>query len=825
MVELRMGINLLFASIITFFLMVSCKPVGVQTTKGGYVASVKPSTAVGLTGSSISLVTPSISPNFYTSITLSVNGVVEGETVQLFSDSFCNRLIASSVATRSSVLFTVDSLVVGVYKFYTKSYNSFGSGNCSTKYLTYSYLGGAPKIASSISMSTPTSSPGYISTPTILLSGVIYGETVKLYKDSACSQLVGSAVAGSSSVQITSSALPVGITTFYTSSSNRLGSSACSTNSLSYNYLGNLPTTASSITLSNPASSPGNISTPTFLLSGVISGETVKIYKNSTCTELMGSSVASSTSVQVVSSALSAGAYTFYTRSTNLLGTSACSTISLAYNYLGDLPTTGSSIALSSPASSPGYDSTPTLLVSGVVSGETVKIFKDSSCTQLMGSAVSSGSTVQVTSSLLTPAVYSFYTATTNSLATSSCSSFSVAYNFLGNLPTTATSIALSTPTSSPGYNSTPVFLLGGVVSGETVKIYKDSSCSQLMGSAVAASTSVLVTSSAISTGVYSFYTNTTNTLGTSACSTILISYNYLGIFPTVATSISLYSPAVSPEYDSTPTFTLNGVVSGETIKLYKNASCTELVGSALASTTTARISSIALPVGTYSFYTTSTNSVTTTPCSGALISYQYLGVFPISANTLTLTSPTSSPNYASSLTFLASGGVAAGDTVKIYTDSTCTTLVGSALSTAASVNVTLTAPLSTIQIYNFYTLSSNSAGTSSCSTLRASYDYRGPSPTVTINWTANREKAVNSAGGGYIVYYSTINGFDPADAIGSKTVPYVSGATAPTTTTINTLMAGTYYFKIVAYSALNPIGGSSGSVSVPSSQFSLSLP
>ena len=94
----------------------------------------------------------------------------------------------------------------------------------------------------------------------------------------------------------------------------------------------------------------------------------------------------------------------------------------------------------------------------------------------------------------------------------------------------------------------------------------------------------------------------------------------------------------------------------------------------------------------------------------------------------------------------------------------------------------------------------------------------------VLVRWTANHEKAVNQAGGGYRLYYSNTSGF----SIGSGTVvnvPYVSGASSPISVTLSSLAAGTYYMKIVAYSALNPPGGTTGSTSGTSSEYSISVP
>jgi hypothetical protein len=89
------------------------------------------------------------------------------------------------------------------------------------------------------------------------------------------------------------------------------------------------------------------------------------------------------------------------------------------------------------------------------------------------------------------------------------------------------------------------------------------------------------------------------------------------------------------------------------------------------------------------------------------------------------------------------------------------------------------------------------------------------PSHQIDISWAANREAAVNSPGGGYIVAVSG----QP-----TITVPYVSGVAAPTT--ISTMLkSGSYSVTVTAYSALIPPAGGTGSTSQPSATYSFSVP
>ena len=95
------------------------------------------------------------------------------------------------------------------------------------------------------------------------------------------------------------------------------------------------------------------------------------------------------------------------------------------------------------------------------------------------------------------------------------------------------------------------------------------------------------------------------------------------------------------------------------------------------------------------------------------------------------------------------------------------------------------------------------------------------PVPTshvVNLSWTANREAAVNRAGGGYKV---AISGQPVIDV----PFPYAaSGAAA-----VATLMSGTYSVTVSAYSAMNATTGiaASGVVSssVPSAAFTITVP
>lgn len=98
-----------------------------------------------------------------------------------------------------------------------------------------------------------------------------------------------------------------------------------------------------------------------------------------------------------------------------------------------------------------------------------------------------------------------------------------VSFTTLGS-PVAPTSLSLNDPVTSPAFDLTPTISVGGVKSGDTIKVFTDSSCSNLVGSAVATGTSVNITTSSLSAGSYTFYANATKT-SSSSCSTVSLTY------------------------------------------------------------------------------------------------------------------------------------------------------------------------------------------------------------------------------------------------------------------------------------------------------------
>lgn len=263
----------------------------------------------------------------------------------------------------------------------------------------------APISPSSLSLSSPSSSPGNDSTPAIQVNGVVATDTVRLYTDSSCNTMVGSVVSSGTTAVITSSALSSGSHTFYATSTDIAGNdSACSSSSVTYVLDNTAPTSPSGWTLSSPTDGAiSNDTTPVISASGLASenGSTASVFSDSSCSTLLGSETISGgsftiNSVTYASDGSDDGVKTFYGRITDAAGnSSSCVNTSLDYTLDTQAPPSPSGWTLSSPGSgSTSNDYTPVVSATGLtgLNGGTASVYSDSGCAVLVGSAtVSSG--------------------------------------------------------------------------------------------------------------------------------------------------------------------------------------------------------------------------------------------------------------------------------------------------------------------------------------------------------------------------------------------------------------------------------------------------
>ncbi|MBL7714082.1 MAG: hypothetical protein JNL01_01360 [Bdellovibrionales bacterium] len=124
------------------------------------------------TPSSITLLTPAISPGNNPTPTVRVHGTAPTDTVELFSDATCSTLVSSAVATGNQQDFTVPAVTEGpTYTYwYKKTDIALVSAGCSTDSVSYVYDATPPSISISAPSAAQVGSSGTV-TFTVTYSG------------------------------------------------------------------------------------------------------------------------------------------------------------------------------------------------------------------------------------------------------------------------------------------------------------------------------------------------------------------------------------------------------------------------------------------------------------------------------------------------------------------------------------------------------------------------------------------------------------------------------------------------------------------------------
>lgn len=330
----------------TFFVHVQAQDAAGNTSTVVQGSAVLDTTAPSELGS-VSLETPASSPNTATSITIQGTGVTVGDTVRVYTDSSCSTEVASSVAIASDVDVSVNVPSDGAYQYFALIEDSAGNrSGCSSPAVDY-VLDTSINTPSAIALISPASSPANDSTPTVRVSGVESGDNISLFSSSNCfgGEQIGFAQASGSTVDVTISSSGMtsdGSYQIFAKSVDAAGNvSACSVASLSYDLDTTPPSSPSSVTLIDPASSPSTDTTPTFRVAGLSVGDTVKVFSDASCEIEVSSVAVSSANEDITVPALSSdGAYSFFAASMDVAGnTSACSATSASYTLDSGVPT------------------------------------------------------------------------------------------------------------------------------------------------------------------------------------------------------------------------------------------------------------------------------------------------------------------------------------------------------------------------------------------------------------------------------------------------------------------------------------------------------
>lgn len=262
-----------------------------------------------------------------------------------------------------------------------------------------------PDPPTSISLKAPLNQIDIETNPTLVISGVELDDIVKVYSDSKCVFEVTSTISSSNSVDVNIPSLSSGTYTFY---SRRFlidnSVSACSTAFATYTLDLIPPPAPFSLSMVNPALNTGNISTPTLRVSGVNIDDTIRVFADSNCQTPVGQGIAEGNSIDIVLNSLDPGSYTLWANASDpLLNIGPCSNANVSY-FLDLTPPPTPNLTNASVTGDQA-----TITVENVSPGDTVKLYSTAGCSNLVGSASSVATEVDVTTVSLINGSYTVY--------------------------------------------------------------------------------------------------------------------------------------------------------------------------------------------------------------------------------------------------------------------------------------------------------------------------------------------------------------------------------------------------------------------------------
>ena len=526
------------------------------------------------------------------------------------------------------------------------------------------------------------------------------------------------------------------------------------------------PSAPSGITLTTPASSPGNDTTPTFRVTVGETGGTVTLYSDSACSSANAVSSATNVTdntspytVDVTTNAYSTdGAKTVYAKHTKDSQDSTCSTATGTYTLDTAVPTvstatySGSTITLAMSenvavsGTKTGGDftitgggaptvssytisgSTVTLTLSAAITGGgsvTLAYAKNATAanriTDTAGNelaAISSQSVVNKTISISAVSTDDYINATEdNSAVLIAGTSTGLANN---------TSITVTLDDADADSNADHTFTVATNSSGAWTTASTD-----LTAARVQALDEGEMTITASATGATSGTRTVTYDATVPTISTVAAS----GTTLTVTMSENVYAATAPDNGDFATTGggapTISGISGLPTTVASADNSFTLTISAAFTPSTP-----------TLGYTQNGTDAKIIKDKAGnklATVTGQSISGVPVApaAPTLALQSPASSPGNDSTPTIRVTvDSSQQNGTVQLYSDSGCTTSISSSVTVdSATEDVTVTTTLTEAgSPYSIYAKHTNSSNLSTCSTTSVSYTYDGTAPTATVS-------------------------------------------------------------------------------------------
>ena len=642
---------------------------------------------------------------------------------------------------------------------------------------------------------------GTTTTPTLTFEGPNnIGGIIRLYRDSACSNLLGSpTVASLPTTRVTPPAQTTFTAKYYAQYTHTDGTQSPCLGPVVWRV-----EEKPSIAILSAV-----YSKLTFTISDLtLTGGRILLYSDPTCnTPASGRVSVNAPSHPIIANPLTRyGSFDFYVRHTDSTNDQGDCTGPVNYNFASGLQNNAPHFSLH-PVNTPSDDDpTPTFRLTNLdFERGKIQLFRNAGCYNAV-SAVSiysypSAGTAISANPLSTWGNYQYWAKITENIENQSRCVGPVSYEYIPTVQTESLILSLSdNPLDS---NPTPTLNIAGLIAHNgTVQLFSDATCATSASTAVnVTGATASITANALTTGTHQFYVRHTDSGGNTGDCAGSVTYSLETL------SLALSSSNTPLDSDPTPTLEVSGlVVHNGTVQLFSDSTCTTASSTTVSVTgATASITANALTAGTHQFYAQHTDSGSNKgDCVGPV-------AYSMETLSLALSSSNTPLDSDSTPTLEVSGLVVHNGTVQLFSESTCTTASSTTVSVTGAT-ASITANALTAGTHQFYAQHTDSGSNKGDCVGPVAYSMETLSLAISspsAGWGADDTPTLEVSG--LVVHNGAVQLFSNSTCTtASSTAVNVTGATA--SITANALTAGTHQF----YAQHTDSGGNKGDCTGP---------
>lgn len=646
-------------------------------------------------------------------------------TVLLYSDSSCSTLVTTATASASGA-FTIPVAVPddSSTTYHAQATDGAEVSACSAGFVTY-VEDSTPPIPPNLTGTTPAG-PRNNNSPSV--NGIAEPKAaVNLYSDAACSTFLalgaGNGTTGAFAIAI--SVADNTTTSLYGTSTDVAGNtSTCSTIPLTYVEDSVIPTTPS-LTGTTPTS-PSNNNNPSVAGTGPANYE-IRLYSNASCTTQIATGTADAGGNFSIPITVPANTTrSIYAKSMSPSGNlSACTPAPLV--YVEDSTAPARPVLSNTVPASPANNNNP-VLNGTAEANSALTIYSDAICATVVTTATVSGAgTFSVPLTVGNDTANTYYAKAAD--AAGNISTCSLVRNYVEDSTAPAAPVLAATSPVSPRNFNNPT-VTGTAEAGSAIHLYSNAGCTVALANGSAngsGAISIIVTVG--NNTVTNIYGKATDAAGNaSACSLTPLVYEEDSLAPALPVLVST-NPA-SPGSSNTPAIEGTGDANAG-IALYSTAGCGTLIGSGTIDGSGDFSVGITVPNDSITnVYARSIDAaLNQSACTAMPIVYEhqtYTGPMTPVFTGSTPTSPANENNPA------IEGSADAGNSVTLYSNSACTTVLASGLADGSG-NFSIPIAVGENTTTMIYAKASDGVTDSSCTALGYQYIEDSLAPAIPV--------------------------------------------------------------------------------------------